>query len=86
MPGFVALLWIGHFPAWRVLLLSLVTALAVYTAIYALNDLAGVKVDRQKFALSGVNPGYSVEASAMRYPLAQLPIISVCVLIDWPWR
>lgn len=82
MPGFVALLWLGHFPAWRVLLLSLVTAVAGYTAIYALNDLAGVKADRQKFVLSGVNPGYSVEASALRYPLAQ-NLLSLRSAIAW---
>lgn len=82
MPGFVALLWLGHFPAWRVLLLSLVTAGAGYTAIYALNDLAGVRVDRQKFARSGVNPGYSVEASALRYPLAQ-NLLSVRSAVAW---
>jgi len=71
MPGFVALLWLGHFPSWRVLLLSLLTALAGYTAIYALNDLIGVKADREKFAGAGINLGYSVEGSKMRHPLAQ---------------
>ncbi len=71
MPGFTALLWLGAFPEWPVLLLSLLTAFAGYTAIYALNDLAGVKTDREKFAGEGINQGYSVEASAMRYPLAQ---------------
>ncbi len=71
MPGFVALLWLGHFPSWRLLLLSLATAVAGYTAIYALNDLVGVKADREKFAGSGINPGYSSEASHLRHPLAQ---------------
>ncbi|OGS92930.1 MAG: ubiquinone biosynthesis protein UbiA [Gallionellales bacterium RBG_16_56_9] len=71
MPGFVALLWLGHFPSWQVLLLSLFTAVAGYTAIYALNDLVGVKVDKEKFAGAGINQGYSVEASDLRYPLAQ---------------
>lgn len=71
MPGFAALLWNGAFPAWPVLLLSLLTAFAGYTAIYALNDLVGVSGDREKFAGSGINQGYSVEASALRYPLAQ---------------
>ncbi len=71
MPGFTALLWLGKFPEWPVLLLSLLTAFAGYTAIYTLNDLAGVKTDREKFAGEGTNQGYSVEASAMRYPLAQ---------------
>ncbi len=71
MPGFTALLWLGAFPEWQVLLLSLLTAFAGYTAIYALNDLVAIKTDREKFAGQGINQGYSVEASAMRYPLAQ---------------
>ncbi len=70
-PAFCALLWLGKFPPWQIILLSLFTAFAGYTAIYALNDLAGVWGDREKFAGSGINPGYSVEASHMRYPLAQ---------------
>lgn len=71
MAGFAALLWLGHFPEWRVLLLALFTAGAGYTAIYALNDLLGVKVDKEKFSGQGLNPGYAVEASALRYPIAQ---------------
>ena len=71
MPGFAALLWLGHFPRWPVLLVALLTALAGYTALYALNDLIGVEVDREKFAGAGPNPGYSVEASDLRYPIAQ---------------
>ncbi|CBL44972.1 UbiA prenyltransferase [gamma proteobacterium HdN1] len=71
MPGFVALLWAGGFPTVSVLALSLVTAVAGYTAIYALNDLVGVSVDREKFAGAALPQGYSVEASALRYPLAQ---------------
>jgi 4-hydroxybenzoate polyprenyltransferase len=69
-PGFVALLWLGRFPEWRVFLLSLFTAFAGYTAIYALNDLAGIAVDQEKFK-GGINPGYLVEASQYRHPLAQ---------------
>ena len=71
MAGFAALLWLGAFPPLPVLAVALVTALAGYTAIYALNDLVGVKADREKFAGAGINPGYSVEASALRYPIAQ---------------
>ena len=71
MPGFAALLWLGRFPAWDVLIVALITALAGYTAIYALNDLVGVKVDREKFAESGPNEGYGVEASDLRYPIAR---------------
>lgn len=71
MPGFAALLWLGHLPPWPVLAVAIVTALAGYTALYALNDLVGVAVDREKFAGAGPNPGYAVEASPWRYPLAQ---------------
>jgi 4-hydroxybenzoate polyprenyltransferase len=70
-PAFCALLWLGELPSWQIILLSLFTAFAGYTAIYALNDLIGIRGDREKFAGSGINPGYSVEASDMRYPLAQ---------------
>lgn len=69
-PGFVALLWLGAFPAWERILLSLATAFAAYTAIYALNDLVSVEDDREKVR-EGLNAGYSVEASALRHPLAQ---------------
>ena len=70
MPGFVALLWLGAFPPFWTIVLSLFTAFAAYTAIYALNDLVGIAVDKEKFA-GGINAGYSVEASDLRYPLAQ---------------
>lgn len=70
MPGFVALLWLGAFPPIATIALSLFTAFAAYTAIYALNDLVGAAVDREKFA-GGINAGYSVEASDLRYPLAR---------------
>jgi 4-hydroxybenzoate polyprenyltransferase len=70
-PGFCALLWLGGFPEWNIILLSLFTAFAGYTAIYALNDLVGMALDREKFSLSEMNAGYSVEASELRYPLAR---------------
>ncbi len=70
-PGFCAVLWLGSFPSWQIIALSIFTAFAAYTAIYALNDLVGIAVDRQKFTEGGINAGYSVESSNMRYPLAQ---------------
>lgn len=69
-PGFCALLWLGDFPQWPTLLLAIFTVFAAYTAVYALNDLVGIAVDREKFA-GGINAGYSVEASELKYPLAQ---------------
>jgi len=70
-PAFCALLWLGHFPDWSIILLSIFTAFAAYTAIYALNDLVGIAVDKEKFSVSEINAGYSVESSEMRYPLAR---------------
>ncbi len=70
-PAFCALLWLGNFPHWTVILLSIFTAFAAYTAIYALNDIVGMSMDREKFSQSALNPGYSVEASELRYPLAR---------------
>jgi 4-hydroxybenzoate polyprenyltransferase len=81
MPGFVALLWLGAFPSWPVLALCLGAAVAGYTAIYALNDIMGVGDDKGKVA-GGVRPGYSVEASAMRYPIAQ-NLISMKGALAW---
>jgi 4-hydroxybenzoate polyprenyltransferase len=70
-PGFSAVLWLGDFPEWKITLLAIFTAFSAYTAIYALNDLVGIAVDREKFAQGGIKEGYSVEASDLRYPLAQ---------------
>ncbi len=70
-PAFCALLWLGRFPPLSTIALSLVTAFAAYTAVYALNDIVGVAFDREKFCGSGNNPGYSVEASPQKHPLAQ---------------
>lgn len=81
MPGFVAMLWFGDFPSWPVLALSLGAAIAGYTAIYALNDIMGVSDDREKVA-DGLVPGYAVEASAMRYPIAQ-KLVSMKGALAW---
>jgi 4-hydroxybenzoate polyprenyltransferase len=81
-PAFCALLWAGRFPSWQVIVLSLLTAFAAYTAIYALNDLVGLRGDREKFADEGINRGYSVEASRLRYPLAQSVLSSRA---GWLW-
>lgn len=81
MPGFAALLWLGRFPSWPVLALSLLAAVAGYTAIYALNDIMGVHDDAEKVA-GGLTPGYAVEASALRYPIAQ-KIISMKGALAW---
>ncbi|MCV7079906.1 UbiA prenyltransferase family protein [Mycobacterium szulgai] len=69
-PAVCAGLALGSFPRWQVILLAVFVGFSAYTAIYALNDLVGKAVDEEKFA-GGINAGYSVEASELRYPLAQ---------------
>ena len=59
-PAFCALLWLGHFPELKIILLSIFTAFAGYTAIYALNDLVGTAVDREKFSRNKMNAGYGM--------------------------
>jgi 4-hydroxybenzoate polyprenyltransferase len=70
-PACVALMWLGGFPPLPIIGLSLFTAFAAYTSVYALNDLLGMQHDQEKFAGAGINAGYSVEAAAERYPLAR---------------
>ena len=70
-PAFCALLWLGDFPVPSITALSLFTAFAGYTAIYALNDLAGYKADKEKMNHACAYQGYSVESADMRHPLAQ---------------
>jgi len=70
-PAYCALLWLGALPQWETILLSLATAFAAYTSVYALNDLLGIQCDREKFLRAGGSPGYAVESSAERHPLAQ---------------
>jgi 4-hydroxybenzoate polyprenyltransferase len=45
-PAFGALLWLGHFPSFSVVVIGLVTTFAGYTAVYALNDIVDYKVDK----------------------------------------
>ena len=71
-PAFCALLWLGAFPTWQIILLSLATAFAAYTSVYTLNDLVGLEVDRQRALVGGpVNNGYRVDYSGRRHPLSR---------------
>ncbi len=69
--GFAALIWLGSFPELGFTALALATAFAGYTAIYALNDLMGLKGDKEKHDGGTLQSGYSVEASDDHHPLVQ---------------
>ncbi len=71
-PAFAALLWLGHFPPLKVILIGTVTAFAGYTAVYALNDLIDSRVDREKIQQADPGePGDYLDAPSIRHPIAQ---------------
>ena len=70
-PALGALLWLGDFPPWTVVLLGLVTAFAGYTAVYALNDLVDYRVDKQRvqFGQLRASDNY-LDDTLVRHPMA----------------
>jgi 4-hydroxybenzoate polyprenyltransferase len=71
-PCFAALLWIGEFPSFQVILLGLITVFAGYTAVYALNDLVDYQIDQEKINKGGYcNPDNYLDAMMVRHPMAQ---------------
>ena len=73
-PAFAALLWLGHFPAWHVIGVGLMTAFAGYTAVYAFNDVLGYKSDKEKVQLGALRDDadcLDIDAIFIRYPLAR---------------
>jgi 4-hydroxybenzoate polyprenyltransferase len=71
-PAFAALLWLGHFPPLKVILIGTVTAFAGYMAVYALNDLIDFRVDKEKIQQSEQGePGDYLDAPSIRHPIAQ---------------
>jgi 4-hydroxybenzoate polyprenyltransferase len=71
-PAFAALLWLGHFPPLKVILIGTVTAFAGYTAVYALNDLIDFRVDKEKIQHGDpAESGDYLDAPSIRHPIAQ---------------
>lgn len=73
-PAFAALLWLGEFPPFGVVLLGALTVFAGYTAVYALNDVVDYRIDRERLKqesfLNKENTG-DLDAALTRHPLAQ---------------
>lgn len=72
-PFLAALIWLGGFPSLSVVLIGAGTVFAGYTAVYALNDLLGYRLDRDKLRLQlgEESEGLSyLDAALMRHPLA----------------
>ena len=70
-PGFAALLWLGEFPSFFVIVIGLITTFAGYTAVYALNDVIDYKVDKEKAAAVGLSHGGDLDGVLVRHPMAQ---------------
>ncbi len=71
-PALGALLWLGRFPSFEVIIIGLVTTFAGYTAVYALNDVVDYRVDQEKIRLCGdFDTGCDLDAVMIRHPMAQ---------------
>jgi 4-hydroxybenzoate polyprenyltransferase len=71
-PALGALLWLGGLPPPTVIALGMLTAFAGYTAVYALNDVVDLRVDREKIRQQGGRErDYDLDAVYIRHPLAQ---------------
>ncbi len=71
-PGFAALLWLGEFPSFFIIVIGMITTFAGYTAVYALNDVIDYKVDKEKAANGGLaNVGGDLDGVLVRHPMAQ---------------
>jgi 4-hydroxybenzoate polyprenyltransferase len=69
-PALVALLWLGGLPELRVIAVGLVTALAAYLAVYALNDIVDRHEDRRRAVRGRVDASGYLDAALSRHPLA----------------
>jgi 4-hydroxybenzoate polyprenyltransferase len=71
-PAFGALLWLGQFPSFFIIIIGLITTFAGYTAVYALNDVVDYKVDKIKAARGGLSSaGSDLDGVLVRHPMAQ---------------
>lgn len=71
-PPMAALLWLGHFPPFLVVIVGLITAFAGYTAVYALNDLVDHRVDKQRMSFRDRSTDMpTVDEIMVRHPVAQ---------------
>lgn len=71
-PAFSALMCLGAFPPPGVILLGLLTGMAGYTAVYALNDLVDYPRDKERLSRSTATEREGdLDAFLVRHPVAQ---------------
>lgn len=69
-PVFAALLYLGRFPDQGIVVAGVITVFAGYTAVYALNDIAGY-TDDQKNIPQTSQKGMDLDSILIRHPLAR---------------
>ncbi len=71
-PALAALLCLGHFPAFPVAVVGIITVFAGYTAVYALNDVIDFQTDKQKVCIGGYCDGEDfLDGALVRHPMAK---------------
>jgi len=71
-PLLVALLWLGHPPDSRIIVLGIIAAFSGYTAVYALNDIVDYRSDKKKISQAGFDRDASyLDGTRIRHPLAR---------------
>ena len=71
-PAFAALLFLGKFPQINITIAGIITVFSGYTAVYALNDIAGLKDDRKNIQQKTQKSNSSdVDSVLIQHPLAQ---------------
>jgi 4-hydroxybenzoate polyprenyltransferase len=68
-PVFAALIYLGRFPDPGIAMAGIITVFAGYTAVYALNDIAGYRDDKKNIQPT-FNKGLDLDSILIRHPLA----------------
>lgn len=80
-PVFAALIYLGYFPSPSIVIAGIITVFAGYTAVYALNDIAGYRDDKTNIQPTR-EKGMDLDSILIRHPLAQ-EVISLKSAILW---
>ena len=69
-PVFAALVYLGRFPDQGIVAAGAITVFAGYTAVYALNDIAGYRDDKKNIQQTS-QKGIDLDSILIRHPLAR---------------
>jgi 4-hydroxybenzoate polyprenyltransferase len=71
-PALGALLCLGRFPSFEVIILGLITTFAGYTAVYSLNDIIDYHTDKEKIRrCKNIDMACDLDSMMIRHPVAQ---------------